>query len=82
MMNFGEIAELLWKRGYSDYETIEHHRVFYEFDKLDFLYNDCAKRFEMDYYNGEVEKIVMTQYWFQTTTFKDIFTIDELLKSI
>jgi hypothetical protein len=81
-MKFSDIANTLWKRGYVDYETKESHRVFYECDKMDFLYNDCAKRFEMDYKNGEVEKIVMTQYWFQTTYFKDIFTIEELIKSL
>ena len=81
-MEFSEFAGFLRKVGYSDYETTENHRVFYEFDKMDFLYNDCAKRFEMDYKNGEVEKIVMTQYWFQTTYFKDIFTIEELIKSL
>lgn len=78
MMQFSEIAEILRKRGYSDYETKDHHRIFYEFGKLDFLYNECAKKFEFDYFDGNVEKIIMTQYWFGTTTFKDILNIDEL----
>ena len=81
-MTFIEIADTLRKRGYTDYETIDHHRVFYEFGKMDFLYNDCAKRFDMDYYDGKVEKVVMTQYWFGKTTFKDIFTVEELIKSL
>lgn len=81
-MTFIEIADTLRKRGYIDYETKDHHRVFYEFGKMDFMYNDCAKRFEMDYYDGKVEKVVMTQYWFGKTTFKDIFTVEELIKSL
>ena len=47
-MEFSEIAGFLRKCGYSDYETVEKHRVFYEFDKMDFLYTDCAKKFEFD----------------------------------
>lgn len=78
MMQFKEIAEILRRRGYIDYETTSHHRVFYEFNKLDFLYNECAKKFEFDYFDGNVEKIIMTQFWFGTTTFKEILTIDEL----
>ena len=81
-MEFKDIADFLRKHGYIDYETKDHHRTFYEFDKLDFLYNDCAKRFEFDYFDGKVEKIVMTQYWFKQTIFKDIFTLDELYKSL
>lgn len=81
-MKFSEIADVLRKRGYTDYETTDHHRVFYEFGKMDFLYNDCAKKFDLDYYDGKVEKVVMTQFWFGHTYFKDIFTIDELTRSI
>ncbi len=81
-MKFIDIAEFLRKRGYTEYETKDHHMVFYEFGKMDFLYNDCAKRFEFDYYDGEVDKVVMTQYWFNTTSFKDIFTIEELQQSL
>ena len=81
-MKFIDIAEFLRKRGYTEYETKDHHMVFYEFGKMDFMYNDSAKRFEVEYYDGKVEKVVMTQYWFGKTTFKDIFTIDELIKSL
>lgn len=81
-MTFIEIADTLRNRGYIDYETKDHYRVFYEFGRMDFMYNDCAKRFEMDYYDGKVEKVVMTQYWFGKTTFKDIFTVEELIKSL
>ena len=81
-MTFIEIADTLRKRGYIDYETKDHYRVFYEFGRMDFMYNDCAKRFEMYYYDGKVEKVVMTQYWFGKTTFKDIFTVEELIKSL
>ena len=49
MMEFSEIAGFLRKCGYSEYDTVEKHRVFYEFDKMDFLYSDCAKKFECDY---------------------------------
>ena len=81
-MKFSDIADLLWKHGYTDYETIPNHRVFYEFGKMDFMYNECAKKFDMDYKDGNVEKVVMTQFWFGTTTFKDIFTIKDLENSI
>ena len=81
-MQFKEIAEILRSHGYIDYETISHHRVFYEFNKLDFLYSECAKKFEFDYCDGKVEKVIMTQYWFGNTYFKDIFTIEELYGSI
>jgi hypothetical protein len=46
------------------------------------MYNECAKKFDMDYKDGNVEKVVMTQFWFGTTSFKDIFTIEELENSI
>lgn len=82
MMKFSEIATFLRKHGYTDYETIPNHRVFYEFGKMDFLYNDCAKKFDLDYKDGDVEKVVMTQFWFGTTTFKDISTLEELKNSI
>ena len=81
-MKFSEIATFLRRIGYVDYETILNHRVFYEFGKMDFMYNDCAKKFDMDYKDGNVEKVVMTQFWFGTTSFKDIFTIEELENSI
>ena len=82
MMNFDEIAAFLRRCGYTDYEIKEHHRVFYEFGKMDFLYNQCAKKFDLDYYDGKVEKIIMTQFWFGKTTFKEINTIEELEDSI
>ena len=81
-MKFSEIADVLRKRGYTDYETTDHHRVFYEFGKMDFLYNDCAKKFDLDYYDGKVEKVVMTQFWFGHTYFKGITTIEELKQSL
>ena len=81
-MKFSEIAEFLRKRGYVEYETKDHHMVFYEYNKLDFLYIDCAKRYEFDYYDGNVDKVVMTQYWYNTTYFKDIFSMEELEQSI
>ena len=81
-MEFNEIASFLRKCGYSDYDTKDYHRVFYEFGKVDFLYNECAKKFDLDYYDGKAEKVIMTQYWFGTTTFKEITTIEELYDSI
>ena len=82
VMKFSEIATFLRRIGYVDYETILNHRVFYEFGKMDFMYNDCAKKFDMDYKDGNVKKVVMTQFWFGTTSFKDIFTIEDLENSI
>ena len=81
-MEFSEIATFLRKRGYTEKETVDHHRVFYEFGVMDFLYSDVAKKFECDYEDGKVEKVIMTQYWFNTTTFKEITTLDELYESI
>ena len=81
-MTFQEVAEFLRKRGYTEYDTVENHRVFYEFGKMDFLYNDCAKKFDVDYKDGDAKKVVMTQYWFGRTTFKDITTLEELYASV
>lgn len=81
-MKFSDISTLLRKRGYIDYETIPNHRVFYEFGKMDFMYSDVAKKFEFDYKDGKVEKVVMTQFWFGHTYFKDITTIEDLENSI
>ena len=81
-MKFSELAGFLRKCGYTEYETTEKHRVFYEFDKMDFLYSDCAKKFDVDYEDGEAKKVVMTQYWFGKTMFKNITTLDELYDSI
>ena len=49
---------------------------------MDFLISDVAKKYEMDYFDGEVEKVIMTQYWFGTTEFKTILTLDELYNSL
>ena len=81
-MQFSDIADLLRKRGYTERETVERHRVFYEFGTMDFLYNDVAKKFECDYKDGKVDKIVMTQYWFGSTTFKDIYDLEELKANV
>lgn len=82
MMKFSEIATFLRRIGYVDYETKQNHRVFYEFGKMDFMYNECAKKFDLDYKDGNAEKVVMTQFWFGTTSFKDIFTIEDLENSV
>ena len=78
MMSFSEIAELLRKRGYTEKEPMENVRVFYEFGVMDFLISDVAKKFEVRYDDGKVEEVVMVQYWFGTTNFKTIKTIEEL----
>lgn len=78
MMKFSEIFDLMSKRGYVDKEPKDHYRVFYEFGTMDFLTSDVAKKFECEYKDGEVEKIIMTQFWFGRTTFKEITDIDEL----
>ena len=82
MMEFSEIADFLWKRGYVDKEPKYHYRVFYEFGTMDFLYSDVAKKFEFEYHDGKVEKVIMTQYWFGKTEFKEITTLEELYASI
>ena len=81
-MKFSDIAECLRKHGYTEKETLPHHLVFYEFGTMNFLISDIAKKYEMDYFDGEVEKVVMTQYWFGTTEFKTILTLDELYNSL
>ncbi len=81
-MKFSEVVEPFRKRGYVEKETLENHRVFYEFGTLDFLTSEVAKKFEFDYKDGAVEEITMTQYWFGSTTFKKITTIDELLLNV
>lgn len=80
-MEFSEIAGFLRKLGYIDKETVDNHRVFYEFGTMDFLYSDVAKKYEMDYKDGNVEEIIMTQYWFGKTEFKHIKTLEELYDS-
>ena len=82
MMWFDEIAEFLRRHGYTEKEPLGHHRVFYEFGTMDFLYSDVAKKYECDYKDGKVEKLIMTQYWFGTTTFREITDIEELYDSI
>ena len=81
-MEFSEIAGFLRKLGYIDKETVDNHRVFYEFGTMDFLYSDVAKKYEMDYKDGNVEEIIMTQYWFGKTEFKHIKTLEELYDSV
>lgn len=78
MMEFSEIFGWLTKRGYIDREPKPNYRVFYEFGTWDFLISDVAKKFECEYKDGKVEKIIMTQYWFGTTTFKEITDINDL----
>ena len=80
MMKFYEVAEILRKHGYREREIKEGYRVFYEFGVMDFLYSDTAKRFEVFYEDAGIEKIVMTQYWFKTTEFRDIETLEDLQK--
>lgn len=82
MMKFSEIAGFLRKLGYNDKETTDHHIVFYEFNTMDFLMSEVAKKYEMDYNDGEVEEITMTQYWFGKTEFKKIKTLEELYDSV
>ena len=82
MMEFSEIAGFLRKLGYNEKETTDHHRVFYEFNTMDFLMSEVAKKYEMDYNDGEVEEITMTQYWFGKTVFKKIKTLEELYDSV
>ena len=81
-MKFSEIAEPLRNRGYVEKETTDHHRVFYEFGVMDFLYSLVAKKFEFDYHDGEAEEITMTEYRFGNTTFKTIKTVEELYDSL
>ena len=81
-MKFFDVADFLRKRGYCEYDIKKNTRVFYEYERLDFLHEECAKKFEVEYWNGEVKKIIMTQYWFGKTEFKNITTLDELYKSV
>ena len=77
-MTFFEAADILRKRGYVERETGDRRRTFYEFSTLDFLISDVAKKFDIEYKDGEVEKLVYTQYFFGTTTFKEINDLEEL----
>ena len=75
-MKFSEIAELLRKRGYVEREPKDHYRIFYEFGAMDFLYADVAKKYEMEYRDGEVNEVVMIEYRFGETEFKYIKTVN------
>ena len=81
-MQFAEIAELLRKRGHVEREPKDHYRIFYEFGAMDFLYADVAKKYEMEYRDGEVNEVVMIQYRFGETEFKYIKTLEELRDSL
>ena len=81
-LKFSEIADFLRKRGYIEREPKDHYRVFYEFDVMDFLYCEVTKKFELEYRDGNVEKVIMVQYWFGKTEFKEITTLEELYKSL
>lgn len=81
-MSFEEFADLLRKRGYTEKEVKENFCVFYEFGVMDFLYSDCAKKYEVEHKDGEITKAVMVQYWFGTTNFKEIGSIDQLRDSL
>lgn len=82
MMDFDEIEGFLRKCGYNDKEPLDHYRVFYEYDMMDFLCSNSAKKYEMYYHDGKVDKVIMTHYWFGKTEFKEITTIEELYDSI
>ena len=81
-MKFVDVAEIFRKRGYVEREPKDHYRVFYEFGVMDFLYSDVAKKYEMEYHDGEVEEVTMTQFFYGTTTFKTLKTIEEIEASI
>lgn len=78
MMKLNEIVNLFTQRGYTDREPKDHYKIFYEFDIMDFLYSDCTKKFEFEYKDNNVEKVVMVRYWFGNTEVKEITAIDEL----
>jgi len=78
-MNFGEIVTLLRQRGYSEKETKENLRVFYEYNSEDFLRYDIVRKFEVDYKDDTLTKMVMVKYLFNQTIIKEIKTKEELL---
>ena len=78
-MNFSEITTLLRQRGYSEKETKENLRVFYEYNSEDFLRYDIVRKFEVDYKDGTITKMVMVKYLFNQTIIKEIKTKEELL---
>lgn len=82
-MTFFEAADILRKRGYVERETGDRRRTFYEFSTWDFLISDVAKKFDIEYdEDGVVEKLVYTQYFFGTTTFKEINDLEELKTNV
>ena len=81
-IDFGEFAGFLRKCGYVEREPREGLRVFYEFGTLDFLSADCAKKYEVEYEDGKVNKATMVQYWYGRTAIKEITSLEELYGSI
>ena len=81
-MKYDEVVELLRKRGYEEDFILEGYLVFREFGKLDFLYSDCTKKFDVIRTNDGTADVTMTQYWFETTTIKHINTFEELKSAI
>ena len=79
IINFNEIVTLLRQRGYSEKETKENHRVFYEYNSEDFLRCDLVRRFEIGYKDDTITKMVMVKYLFNQTIIKEIKTKEELL---
>ena len=78
-MNFSEIATLLRQRGYSEKEIKKNYKVFYEYNSEDFLRYDIVRKFEVDYKDGTITKMVMVKYLFNQTIIKEIKTKEELL---
>ena len=81
-MNLNDVIEPLRKKGYVERDPKENKKVFYEFGLQNFMVSDIAKKLEFTYKDGVVEEVVLTQYWFGSTTFKTIATIEELLNNI
>lgn len=81
-MNLNDVIEPLIKRGYVERDPKENKKVFYEFGLQNFMVSDIAKKLEFTYKDGVVDEVVLTQYWFGSTTFKTITTIEELLNNI
>ena len=81
-MEFSEVTGFLRKAGYADYEPREKHLTFYDTDRMSFLYYPYAKKFDMDYDDGKIEKINMTYYTPERTIRKEITTLEELYDSI
>ena len=81
-MKFVDVAEIFRKRGYVERETNDHHSTFYEFGTMDFLTEDVVKKYDVDYKDGDVGEVTMTQFFYGTTTFKTLKTIEEIKASI